>query len=103
MRRAFSRAFSTTISRQAGSTSSTTARAIVFLQHGDPTQVLKCHTYTLPELKKGEVRVEFELTAINPADINVIQGEVLDFIPLFGYFSKFNTKSIDSLSLLNLL
>ncbi|GAA6062503.1 hypothetical protein JCM10212_006352 [Sporobolomyces blumeae] len=58
----------------AGVTSSVESRAIVFSEHGDPTRVLKAHRYRLPKLAKGEVRLRFELGAINPADINVIQG-----------------------------
>lgn len=72
------RTFSTSISRKAGVTTATTARAIVFASHGNPTEVLKCHTFTLPAVKTGEARVEFQLTAINPADINVIQGKKID-------------------------
>jgi trans-2-enoyl-CoA reductase len=55
----------------AGSTGVVESRAIVFAQHGDPTQVLKGHQYQLKPLKKGEVRVKFDLSAINPADMSV--------------------------------
>lgn len=53
----------------ADSTGAVDTRAIVFAQHGDPTQVLRGHKYQLPALKQGQVRVKFELSAINPADM----------------------------------
>ncbi|GAA5860416.1 hypothetical protein JCM1840_000252 [Sporobolomyces johnsonii] len=68
------RLFTTSSRLLAGTTSSVEARAVVFTEHGDPTKVLKAHRYKLPKLAKGEVRLRFELGAINPADINVIQG-----------------------------
>ncbi|KAM0787862.1 hypothetical protein ACM66B_003914 [Microbotryomycetes sp. NB124-2] len=49
-------------------------RSLVYKQHGDPKQVLESYTYTLPALKQGQLRVQFLLSAVNPADINVIQG-----------------------------
>ncbi|KAM0756121.1 NAD(P)-binding protein [Meredithblackwellia eburnea MCA 4105] len=68
------RHFSTSIQIHAGQTGPQSTRAVVFASHGDPTQVLRGHSYELPQLSKGQVRVKFELSAINPADINVIQG-----------------------------
>ncbi|BGP16139.1 hypothetical protein JCM10213v2_004134 [Rhodosporidiobolus nylandii] len=68
------RCFSTYSAARAGFTGAINSRAVVFAEHGDPTQVLKAHRYRLPKLQKGEVRLRFELGAINPADINVIQG-----------------------------
>ncbi|GJN89364.1 hypothetical protein Rhopal_002344-T1 [Rhodotorula paludigena] len=50
------------------------ARTVVFAEHGDPAKVLRAHRYRLPKLDKGQVRLRFELGAVNPADINVIQG-----------------------------
>ncbi|GAA5824083.1 hypothetical protein JCM3770_006058 [Rhodotorula araucariae] len=58
----------------AGFTCSVESRAVVFAEHGDPAKVLKAHRYRLPKLDKGQVRLRFELGAVNPADINVIQG-----------------------------
>ncbi|GAA5841334.1 hypothetical protein JCM5353_004152 [Sporobolomyces roseus] len=68
------RLFTSTTRSLAGTTSAVDARALVFTEHGDPNQVLKAHRYRLPKLEKGQVRLRFELGAINPADINVIQG-----------------------------
>ncbi|GAA5829654.1 hypothetical protein JCM3766R1_001251 [Sporobolomyces carnicolor] len=68
------RLFASTSRTLAGTTSAVESRAIVFTEHGDPTKVLQSKRYTLPELEKGQVRLRFELGAINPADINVIQG-----------------------------
>ncbi|GAA5851120.1 hypothetical protein JCM8547_004138 [Rhodosporidiobolus lusitaniae] len=69
-----SRTFSTSARALAGSTGAVNSRAVVFASHGDPKEVLKAHRYRLPKLSKGEVRLRFELGAVNPADINVIQG-----------------------------
>lgn len=59
------RAFSTTRASLAGSTGPTASRAIVYAAHGDPTEVLRGHTYELPALERREVRVRFELSAIS--------------------------------------
>lgn len=71
---AHTRSISSTSAVHAGVTGTTPSRAIVYAAHGDPSEVLRGHTYELKALKKGEVRVKFELSAINPADVNVIQG-----------------------------
>ncbi|GAA5969763.1 hypothetical protein JCM3765_003450 [Sporobolomyces pararoseus] len=68
------RLFNSSTRSLAGTTSAVDSRAIVFTEHGDPTKVLKSAKYRLPKLEKGQVRLRFELGAINPADINVIQG-----------------------------
>ncbi|GAA5943728.1 enoyl-[acyl-carrier-protein] reductase [Sporobolomyces koalae] len=68
------RLFNATRPSLAGTTSAVEARAIVFTEHGDPTKVLQSRRYRLAKLEQGQVRLRFELGAINPADINVIQG-----------------------------
>ncbi|GAA5897531.1 hypothetical protein JCM6882_003509 [Rhodosporidiobolus microsporus] len=68
------RCFSPSPVTRAGFTGAIDSRAVVYSEHGDPTKVLKPHRYRLPKLKPGEVRLRFELGAVNPADINVIQG-----------------------------
>ncbi|GAA5958971.1 hypothetical protein JCM8115_000709 [Rhodotorula mucilaginosa] len=68
------RGFATSCRALAGLTGPVESRAVVFAEHGDPTKVLKAHRYRLDKLDKGQVRLRFELGAINPADINVIQG-----------------------------
>lgn len=63
------RLFSSSSRSLAGSTSATESRAIVYAEHGNPAEVLKGHKYQLPALEKGQVRLRFELAAVNPADI----------------------------------
>ncbi|KDE08417.1 hypothetical protein MVLG_01452 [Microbotryum lychnidis-dioicae p1A1 Lamole] len=60
----------------AGHTSSITSQAIGYEKHGDPCEegTLDVLEYELPRLQKGQVRLRFEMSALNPADINVIQG-----------------------------
>lgn len=60
-----SRCLSTTASNLAGITGPAPTRAIVYTEHGQPTDVLKTHRYELKELEKGEVRVRFELSAVS--------------------------------------
>ncbi|KAI8880460.1 NAD(P)-binding protein [Backusella circina FSU 941] len=50
------------------------AKALVYANHGQPSEVLKLHTYRLPALTPNTVQVEFLASPINPADINMIQG-----------------------------
>lgn len=59
------RQLTTSARSMAGSTAKTTSRAIVYAEHGDPAQVLRAHSYQLPKLNKGEVRLKFELAAIS--------------------------------------
>lgn len=68
------RSFCTTARARAGSTSAVETRAVGFSEHGAPSEVLKGLHYELPALKAGEVRLRFELAAINPAD--VVRSEV---------------------------
>lgn len=50
-------------------------RAVVYAQNGDPSQVLRVLTYpSLPQPPPNSVKVEFLLSPINPADINVVEG-----------------------------
>jgi hypothetical protein len=63
------RLFTTSSRSLAGVTSPTESRAIVYAEHGNPAEVLKGHKYQLPALEKGQVRLRFELSAVNPADI----------------------------------
>ncbi|KAH8924040.1 NAD(P)-binding protein [Atractiella rhizophila] len=53
---------------------STRARAVAYTSPGDPTTVLECRTFDLPSPSKGQVKIRFLSSPINPADINVIQG-----------------------------
>ena len=59
------RSFSTSPATLAGQTGPQVSRAIVYSSHGDPSEVLKGHTYELPALAKGEVRLRYELSAIS--------------------------------------
>lgn len=51
-------------------------RAVVYGQNGDPSQVLRVLTYSdlNPSPPPSSVNIQFLLSPINPADINVIEG-----------------------------
>ncbi|KAI7873096.1 uncharacterized protein EV154DRAFT_452819 [Mucor mucedo] len=51
-----------------------TASAMVYSEYGQPSQVLKWHSYRLPALTSNTVHVKFLASPINPADVNMIQG-----------------------------
>ncbi|KAG0799116.1 hypothetical protein G6F22_003546 [Rhizopus arrhizus] len=55
-------------------TSDVTARAMVFSDYGQPSKVLKMHSYRLAPLTSNTVHVKFLASPINPADVNMIQG-----------------------------
>lgn len=50
------------------------SRAFVYKQPGDPSQVLECVEFELPELQRGQLALSHKLASINPADINLIEG-----------------------------
>ncbi|KAI9360708.1 hypothetical protein BD770DRAFT_384674 [Pilaira anomala] len=56
------------------SSSDITASAMVYTDYGQPSQVLKWHSYRLPALTSNTVQVKFIASPINPADVNMIQG-----------------------------
>ncbi|OZJ02958.1 hypothetical protein BZG36_04622 [Bifiguratus adelaidae] len=62
------RLFSTTVKRD------TAVKAIGYTQYGKPSEILRLHEYTLPELKANKVHIRFLAFPINPADINQIEG-----------------------------
>ncbi|KHJ43727.1 GroES-like protein [Trichuris suis] len=51
-----------------------TSQQIEYSEWGDPLAVLKFVTREVPSPKEDEVRYKFLASAINPADINTIQG-----------------------------
>ncbi|CEP14039.1 hypothetical protein [Parasitella parasitica] len=51
-----------------------TASAMVYSDYGQPSQVLRWHSYLLPALTSDTVHVKFLASPINPADVNMIQG-----------------------------
>ncbi|KAI8641502.1 hypothetical protein BD408DRAFT_418140 [Parasitella parasitica] len=51
-----------------------TANAMVYSDYGQPSQVLRWHSYRLPALTSDTVHVKFLASPINPADVNMIQG-----------------------------
>ena len=58
---------------------STTARkldrAVVYSENGDPSRVLSVLTYpNIPPPPPNSVKIQFLLSQINPADLNVIEG-----------------------------
>ncbi|KAL6852232.1 hypothetical protein J3F83DRAFT_563776 [Trichoderma novae-zelandiae] len=53
----------------------TQAKALVFSKNGEPSEVLKLHTYSIsPSLPSRSVLLRALAAPINPADINTIQG-----------------------------
>ncbi|KAK9893737.1 NAD(P)-binding protein [Cystobasidium minutum MCA 4210] len=60
---------------------SSRARALVYTDRGEPTNVLQGLSYDLPPLKSDEVRVRFRYSPQNPADLNVIQGSYPERAP----------------------
>jgi trans-2-enoyl-CoA reductase len=50
-------------------------RAIVIREHGEPRDVVRVETLSLPDPGPGEVRVRVKFAPINPADLNVIEGK----------------------------
>ncbi|KAG5934770.1 hypothetical protein E4U53_000596 [Claviceps sorghi] len=53
----------------------TQAKALVYSQHGEPSDVLKLHTHTIsPSIPRSSVLVRTLAAPINPADINTVQG-----------------------------
>lgn len=56
--------------------SSLVARSIVYTEHGQPLDVLKCHSYKLDPaaLASNEVILQSLASPLNPSDINQIQG-----------------------------
>src|SRR5438067_698609 len=49
--------------------------AIVFHEHGRPTEVLRVEEKELPDLQPNEVLIEMKAAPINPVDLNVIEGK----------------------------
>ena len=50
------------------------AKSLVFPNYGEPKDVLKLHTHSLPHPTATYVTLRFLASPINPADINQIQG-----------------------------
>ncbi|KAL1306009.1 hypothetical protein AAFC00_004140 [Neodothiora populina] len=49
-------------------------KALAFTQYGEPKDVLKLHSHSIPPASKDLVTLRFLASPINPADINQIQG-----------------------------
>ncbi|EGR46034.1 uncharacterized protein TRIREDRAFT_66960 [Trichoderma reesei QM6a] len=63
------------VRRKSGPYGYTQAKALVFSQNGEPSEVLKLHTHSIsPSLPKRSVLLRALAAPINPADINTIQG-----------------------------
>ncbi|KAI9885326.1 MAG: 6-phosphofructokinase, alpha subunit [Watsoniomyces obsoletus] len=52
----------------------TQAQALVFSKHGEPSDVLRLHRYSIPPAYSTNLTLRFLASPINPADINQIQG-----------------------------
>ncbi|KAK0552882.1 hypothetical protein OC846_002720 [Tilletia horrida] len=50
------------------------ARAVVYDSHGEPSDVLRTHTFTLPTPSSSQIQLRVILASCNPADTNVVQG-----------------------------
>lgn len=56
------------------SRSITTAKAIVYASHGTPQDVIKVHTFTIPDAENDSVVLKSLGFPINPSDINQLEG-----------------------------
>ncbi|KAE8217411.1 hypothetical protein CF319_g8493 [Tilletia indica] len=63
-----------TFASSASSRSAIKARAIVYDTHGEPSNVLRTHTFSLPDPSASQVQLRLLLASCNPADTNVVQG-----------------------------
>ncbi|CAL8287774.1 unnamed protein product [Merluccius merluccius] len=68
------------------SSSSGGGSALVFRQHGAPSQVVELESFQLPSVGAEDVRVQMLAAPINPADINMVQGTyaILPDLPAVG-------------------
>ncbi|KAM9937593.1 hypothetical protein OXX80_002870 [Metschnikowia pulcherrima] len=64
------------IAKQQLATRMLTAQAVVFADHGEPSEVLRTHTYEIDEknLDANSIIVKTVGSPVNPSDINQIQG-----------------------------
>ncbi|QUC20053.1 uncharacterized protein UV8b_04294 [Ustilaginoidea virens] len=63
------------VRRKSGPYGYTQAKALVYSAHGEPADVLKLHSHSIsPSVPSSSVLVRTLAAAINPADINTIQG-----------------------------
>ncbi|KAL7948174.1 hypothetical protein V8C42DRAFT_313686 [Trichoderma barbatum] len=63
------------VRRKSGPYGYTQAKALVFSKNGEPSDVLKLHTYSIsPSLSSKSVLLRSLAAPVNPADINTIQG-----------------------------
>ena len=51
-----------------------TSRCLLLAENGPPTEVVRVADHQLPDLGPHDVRVRMHLAPVNPADLNVIQG-----------------------------
>ncbi|KAE8201539.1 hypothetical protein A4X06_0g3286 [Tilletia controversa] len=63
-----------TFASSSSSRAAITARAIVYETHGEPSDVLRTHTFSLSDPSATQVRLRVLLASCNPADTNVVQG-----------------------------
>lgn len=61
--------------RRSGPYGYTQAKALIYSQYGEPSDVLKLHTHSIsPSIPSSSVLVRTLAAPINPADVNTIQG-----------------------------
>ncbi|KAI8996983.1 hypothetical protein BDB01DRAFT_769400 [Pilobolus umbonatus] len=75
------------------SSSDIVAKAMVFSNYGQPSDVLRWHSYRLPPLTSDSVYVKFLASPINPADVNMIQG-VYPIKPTFQTLGGMNDVAV---------
>jgi trans-2-enoyl-CoA reductase len=61
-----------------------TAKALVFEKHGEPSDALSFTDQQVPEPKETEVQIDIIAAPINPSDINTVQGKYPLIPPLPG-------------------
>ena len=65
-------------------------RALVYDEHGTPGRVLTLRDLPLPEMGPDEVLVRWIAAPVNPADLNMIEGETAHhLLPEFFVFFFF--------------
>ena len=63
-----------------------TQQALVYHQHGEPSEVLRLEETPVPEVGEGEVLLRMRATAIHPSDFGMIAGSYANLreLPAIG-------------------
>ncbi|KAI5843632.1 hypothetical protein BZA05DRAFT_410803 [Tricharina praecox] len=68
------RLHATALRRHASTFGYTQAKALIFSDYGQPSDVLKLHSHSISPVYGSEIVIKFLAAPINPADINQIEG-----------------------------